>query len=64
MTDPKFSIGDHVLFEGKPAIVQHFKTECRGDSNIRFMGYQLGFDDGSFSGWHPESALTPNPQKG
>lgn len=47
MTDPQFSIGDHVLFEGKPAIVQHCKTEWPGDSIAQFLGYQLGFEDGS-----------------
>lgn len=58
MTDPKYAVGDRVRFHGQPAVVKGQGIICPGDSIYHFLGYELIFPDGNFSGWHAEDLLT------
>jgi len=61
MADPLYPVGARVIYQGRTAVVEHhsmwFYTWPDGARVQHFRGYELLFDDGSFSGWHPEADL-------
>ena len=59
MTDPLYPVGARVIYQGRKARVYGQAIVCNADSVNRFIGYHLTFDDGSFSGWHPEADISP-----
>lgn len=62
MDDPQYPVGARVRWQGRSAVVKSHGMLCAGDSIYRFLGYELLFSDGSFSGWHPEDTIEPEEQ--
>ena len=58
MTDPRYPVGARVIYQGRTAVVEHQQFKQGPIGPYRFVGYHLTFDDGSFSGWHPEADIS------
>lgn len=58
ISDPQYPVGARVRWQERSAVVTRQDFIQYPDEPYRFLGYELTFPDGSFSGWHPEDELT------